>query len=177
MKKINISMEQKNLWHLATYGVIILLIVILGIVPLYFKNAYHVTENKKLEYQIKEQKELGPIYTTLLNNMKSKNSYVLPNPEKTTMPRSEAGKFRDDFQMIAKRAGLKIASFTPDFNTSAGTSTSFLHNVVLKGDFAGFRKILIGLGEVPYLDRIEEISIQQGADLMEFRMKIWIAIK
>jgi hypothetical protein len=37
--------------------------------------------------------------------------------------------------------------------------------------------MLIGLGSVPYLDRIEEINIQQYPDSMEFRMKIWIAIK
>jgi hypothetical protein len=49
---------------------------------------------------------------------------------------------------------------------------------VLKGEFANFRKMLIGLGAVPYLDRIEEINIQQQPySSMEFRMKIRIAIK
>jgi hypothetical protein len=47
---------------------------------------------------------------------------------------------------------------------------------VLKGEFANFRKMLIELGALPYLDRIEEIRIQQNPDAMEFRIKIWIAI-
>jgi len=68
-------------------------------------------------------------------------------------------------------------SFTPDLSTLAGSSTSFLHNVVLKGEFADFRKMLIGLGSVPYLDRIEEINVQQQPYSMEFKMKIRIAVK
>jgi hypothetical protein len=79
--------------------------------------------------------------------------------------------------MIADKAGLTMVSLKPDLSTLAGSSTSLLSNVVLKGEFANFRKMLIGLGDVPYLDRIEEISIQQYPDYLEFRMKIWIAIK
>jgi hypothetical protein len=37
--------------------------------------------------------------------------------------------------------------------------------------------MLIGLGSVPYFDKIEEINIQQQPYSMEFRMKVWIAIK
>jgi hypothetical protein len=67
-------------------------------------------------------------------------------------------------------------SLTPDLTTLAESSTFLLHNAVLKGEFDNFRKMLIGLGAVPYLDRIEEIRIQQNPDSMEFRMKIWIAL-
>ena len=70
-----------------------------------------------------------------------------------------------------------MVSLKPDLSTSAASSAFFLHNVVLKGEFANLRKMLIGLGAVPYLDRIEEINIQQYPDSMEFRMKIWIALK
>jgi hypothetical protein len=70
-----------------------------------------------------------------------------------------------------------MVSNTPDLNSSGGSPSSLLYNVVLKGEFANFRKILIGLGSVPYLDRIEEINIQQYPSYMEFKMKIWIAIK
>jgi hypothetical protein len=48
---------------------------------------------------------------------------------------------------------------------------------VLKGEFADFRKMLIELGAVPYLDKIEEISYTQGTESMEFKMKVWIALK
>jgi hypothetical protein len=47
---------------------------------------------------------------------------------------------------------------------------------VVRGDFLNFRKLLIGLGEVAYVERIEEIQIQQNPDALEFKMKVWVAI-
>jgi hypothetical protein len=177
MKKFNINIQQDSFWYIVTYSGIIFLLVLVGIFPLYHYNSNLIRENKKIKHQIEAQKELGPIYLTLLKNMENKDVRVLPNPEKKTIPRGEAGKFQDDIRMIAGNAGLMTVSLTPDLSTSAGSSASLLHNVVLKGEFANFRKMLIGLGSLPYLDRIEEISIQQNPDSMEFRMKIWIALK
>ena len=176
MDKIYFNIYKKSFLYFTIYGGIIFIIILAGIFPLYLNNSNQVKENEKLKYQIKEQKELGPLYTTL-NAMKGKDLLVFPNPEKTALPRSGAGKFQDEFQIIAKRSGLIVVSFTQDLNTLTGPSTSLLHNVVLKGEFADFRKMLIGLGAVPYLDRIEEISIQQGAKFTDFKMKVWIAIK
>ena len=176
MKKFNIDIPQKSLWYLMVCGGIILLFVLAGIFPLYQYNSHRLNENKKLEYQIEEQKELGPIYLTLLKIMENKDLRILPNPKKATIPRVEAGKFQDAFRAIAGKSGLMTISLTPDLTTLAESSTFLLHNAVLKGEFANFRKMLIGLGTVPYLDRIEEIRIQQNPDSMEFRMKIWIAL-
>ena len=178
MNKSNINTHHQNIfWYILTYSGIILLFLLVGIFPLYEYDSNLIKNNIKLKNQIEEQKELAPIYLNLLKVMNNKDVRVLPNPEKTAILRGEAGKFQDDFRKIAGNAGLMIVSLTPDLSTLAGSSTSFLHNVVLKGEFANFRKMFIGLGTVPYLDRIEEISIQQQPDSMEFRMKIWIALK
>ena len=177
MKKFHINIHQDSFSYLVIYGGIILIIILIGVLPYYLKISNQVKENDKLKYQIKEQKELGPVYATLLNAGKDKNALVLPNPEKTALLRSETGKFQNDFRMAANKSGLTIVSFNPDINSSASPSKSFLHNVVLKGELSGLRIMLIGLGTIPYLDRIEEINIQQNTGSMDFKMKIWIAIK
>ena len=146
------------------------------IFPLYRYQISSANEVKKMEYQIEAQKELGPIYLTLLKTMENKDARVLPNPPKTTMPRAESGKFQDVFKKIAEKSGLRIVSSTPDLSMLAGSPPFLLHNAVLKGEFVNFRKMLIGLGAIPYLDRIEEIRVQQYPDSMEFRMRIWVAI-
>ena len=52
----------------------------------------------------------------------------------------------------------------------------FSHHIVLKGELLIF-EMLIELGTVPYLDKIGEISYMQGTASMEFKMKVWIALK
>jgi hypothetical protein len=85
--------------------------------------------------------------------------------------------FRRIFRRQRRNPGLKIISYAPEINTSASPSASFLHNLELKGELAGFRKLLIALGALPYVERIEEISIQQNAGAMDFKMKIWTAVQ
>jgi hypothetical protein len=176
MKKFDININPKSLMYIVCCFVIIFIFVLFG-VALNHYNSIIIDENNKLKSQIKDQQELKPEYEKLLKILSEKDVLALPNPEKKAIARGEAGKFQDDFRMIAGKAGLMMVSNTPDLNTLAGSSSSLLHNVVLKGEFANFRKMLIGLGAVAYLDRIEEINIQQNPDSMEFKMKIWIALK
>ena len=177
MNKFNININQDRFWYIITYSGIILFFLLVGIFPLYHYNSKLIEKNKELKNQIEEQKELRPVYLNLLKTLSNKDLRILPNPEKKPISRGEAEKFQDDIRTIARQAGLMTIALSPDLSTLAGSSTSLLHNVVLKGEFANFRKMLIGLGVVPYLDSIEEINIQQYPDSMEFKMKIWIALK
>ena len=176
MNKFKIDIPEKSLWYLIICGGIILLLLLVVIFPIHRYQANSAGEVKKMEYQIEAQKELGPIYLTLLKTMENKDPRVLPNPPKTTIPRAETGKFQNALKTIAEKSGLRTISLTPDLSTLTNSSTSLLYNAVLKGEFANFRKMLIELGALPYLDRIEEIRIQQNPDSMEFRIKIWLAL-
>jgi ankyrin repeat protein len=177
MKKLNFNVNQKSFIFLIGYSIVILAIILLGLLPLYFKTSNQIKENDKLKAQIQEQKELAPVYASVLNAGKEKNLFVLPNPEKTPLPRSDSGKFEKDFQTMAQKSGLKVVALTPDVNTSTSPSTSFLHYAVLNGEWNDLRKLMIELGGLPYLDKIEEISMQQGTGSMELKMKVSIAVK
>ena len=176
MKKINLGIPEKSLWYLIICGGIIVILVLVVIFPLYRYTSNQVGEIKKIKYQIEERKALGPVYLNLQKAMESKDLHVLPNPKKTTVSREEAEKFQNVFRTIAGQSGLMAISLTPDLSTMAGSSKFLLNNAVVKGEFVNFRKMLIALTAIPYLDRIEEISISQHSDSMEFRIKIWLAL-
>lgn len=177
MKKININIHKKNsVLYLIICGGIILIIVLAIILPYHFKISKQVKENDKLKYQIQEQKELAPVHEMLIHADENKDTLVLPHPERTVLPRAEAQKFQTDFKQATMKSGLKLIELTPDINTSASPSNSFLHHIVLKGELANFRKLLIELGTIPYVDRIEEMNIQQNTGSMDFKLKVWIAI-
>lgn len=177
MKKINVNIDRNIIMRLIVYCGIIVLVVLFGILPLSLRISRQIKENDHLKYQIKEQQELAPIYASVVSTLQNKEPLLLPHPEKSALPRAEAGKFQADFRGLAKKTGLNVVSLIPDINTSASPSTSFLHNIVIKGELGGLRKLMIELRALPYLDKIEEIGIQQNTGSMEFTMKVWIALK
>ena len=174
MNKLKIP--QESLKYLIIYPGIVLFVILLGIIPLYKSNSDTTNDIKKLKYQIEEKKSFGNIFSVLNKSMKNKDLNILPNPPKTTLPRPDAEKFQDIFRAIAIKSGLMTVSLTPDLSSLASNSPYLLYNAVIKGEFANLRNMLIGLGGISYLDKIEEINIQQYPDSMEFRIKIWIAL-
>ena len=155
---------------------IIIFFILAGIIPLSRYNAGLNKDIKKLQSQIEEQKNLNSTYAMLIKNMEKKDSLILPNPAKTTIPRQEASKFQDVFRETAEKAGLKTVSISPELSSLGGSSSNLLHSAIVKGEFINFRKMLINLNNISYLEKIEEIYIQQYPDSLEFRMKILIAL-
>jgi hypothetical protein len=176
MKKIDLGIPEKSLTYLIICVGIIGLFVLMIIFPLYRYTSNQAGEIKKIEYQIEEQKGLGPVYLNMQKALESKDLKGLPNPKQTTINREETAKFQNVFRALAGQSGLMTISLTPDLSTMAGSSKVLLHNAVVKGEFVNFRKMLIALNAIPYLDRIEEIRMQQNSDSMEFRIKIWLAL-
>jgi hypothetical protein len=176
MNKFKTNIPEKSIKYLIICVGIILLAILVGIIPLYRSNINANKDINKLQYQIEEQKGLASIYAMLTKSISNKELVVLPNPSKTVLPLRDANKFQDVFKELTRKSGLTTFSLTPDLTSVASSSTNLLYNAVLKGEFINLRKTLIGLGAVSYVDRIEEISIQQNSDAMEFKIKIWIAI-
>jgi hypothetical protein len=176
MNKFNVNIPAKSITYLIVCTGIILFIILVGIVNLYRFNSNRAYENKKIRQQIEEQKGLKPLYLALQKATDNKDVSVLPNPKMTTLPREDAGKFQETFRLAATKSGMMTVSLTPELGTLTGSSSSLLYNAVVKGEFSNFRNMLIGLGGVSYVQRIEEINIRQYSDSMEFRLKIWIAL-
>lgn len=154
----------------------ILFVVIMGILQFYRYNSNRFLAVKKVQNQIDEQKELRPVYLAILKDMDNKQVYMLPNPVKTKLSRKETDKFQDVFRAVATKSGMKIIYFVPDVNNAANSSQNMPYNVTVKGELTNLRQLLIGLGAVPYIDKIDEMHIKQHSDSMEFKLKIWIAL-
>ncbi len=176
MDKFKFNIPKKVIWNLGVCSGIIIFFVLTGIIPLSRYNASLNIDIKELQYRIEEQKSLNSTHAMLMKNMEKKDLRILPNHVKTTLPRQEANKFQNDFKEIAEKAGLKTVSVSPELSALTGSSNYLLHTAIVKGEFANFRKMLIGLGYLSYLEKIEEVSLQQYPDALEFRMKILIAL-
>jgi hypothetical protein len=154
----------------------ILLFIIAGIIPAQRFSAALDRKTRDLQFQIDEQKSLQPIYQSLKARSQTGTVSVLPTPERNKLSRDLISMVPSTFGRIAKNAAMDTLSVDPDVSSLANQSRYLLVHAVVRGDFFSFRKYLTGLGELPYFERIEEIEIQQNPDIMEFKMKIWLAL-
>jgi hypothetical protein len=174
LKNINLS-KRKIVFYLSCAGGL-LLFILLGIIPLQRYAIGLDREIKDIRFQVEEQKNLLPIYQSLKAKSQAGSGRVLPTPKKSGLSRDLIDMVPPTIRKIATRANMDPLSVTPDVNALAGQPRYLLVHSVVRGEFYDFRRFLIGLGELPYLERIEEIEIQQNPDIMEFKMKIWLAL-
>jgi hypothetical protein len=127
---------------------------------------------KEIRIQMEEQKTLQPIYQALKAKSRTPAASILPAPESAKLSKDLVRVVPSTMRRIAKNSDMEMISVSPDVAALADQSRHLLVRAVLRGDFMNFRKFLTGIGELPYLERIEEIEIQQDPNLMEFRIKM-----
>ena len=71
---------------------------------------------------------------------------------------------------------MTLVSAVPNLGALTGDAQFIAVDIVLRGNFINFRKFLITLGGIPYLEHIEEIAIQAKPDVKEYRLKLWMAV-
>ena len=125
--------------------------------------------------RIEEQKLLFPVFQDLLNKTRLKESGLLPMPEKKKLARDEIDGVSSMIQEIAQRSHLKIGGIMPDLDSLIGGEGFLEMTVVMKGELFDLRNFLVLLGEVSYLEHIEQIQIRTAQDLKDIRLKLWMA--
>jgi hypothetical protein len=161
--------------HLSWLGSLLLFILAV-IVPVQRFVAGLDGRIKDIQYQVDEQKSLQPIYQALKTKSQTTAPSILPMPASGKLSRDLVSVVPSTIGRIVKNAAMETISISPDVNSLANQSRSLLMHAVIRGNFMSFRKFLIGVGELPYLERFEEIEIQQDPDFMEFRIKIRLAL-
>ena len=176
IKNIYSIIPKRNIISSLICLLIVLIIVFVGIIPQQLSVANLDQKIKNIQFQIDEQKNLYPIYQVLHKGIQTKDKRKLPSHVKSPLLRTELDIILTTIKEIARKANLDNIIASPDVN-SIGYELKILPvNIVLRGDFFSFRKFLVGLGELPYIERIEEIQIRQNEDTMEFKMKISLSI-
>jgi len=175
MKSFKLIPRRTVIIHLSWLGSLLLFILVI-IVPVQRFMAGLDGQIKDIQYQVDEQKSLQPIYQALKAKSQTTAPSILPTPESGKLARDLVSVVPSTIGRIVRNAAMETITISPDVNSLANQSRSLLMNTVIRGDFMSFRKFLIGVGELPYLERFEEIEIKQDQDFMEFRMKIWLAL-
>jgi len=133
-------------------------------------------EIKVLRYQIEGQKVLLPVHREMLDKMQVSGPEDLTFPIKIRLSEDKIEGIPVRFAEIAQKCNLEAISIIPDVMSLDRESGRLLVDVFVKGNFFDFRKFLIELGRVPYLEHIERVHIQRTMEVKELRVKIWLAL-
>ena len=172
----SIKLPGQSIGYLLMCGLGVLAFIAIGLYPSQRSLGALDMEITKVRDNIEEQKVLSPLYKELLEKTQVKGSDVLPSPIKSRLPQDKTEEIPVIFGQIARKCNLEAISITPDVMSLADGSGLLLVNAVMKGNFLDFRKFLIELGGIPYLEHIEEIHIQEAVKGKELRLKIWLVL-
>lgn len=174
--KPGINLPPQSLTYIGIGVVVILVFIFVGIIPANRSTAQLEVKTKDVKFRIEEQRVLAPLYKSLREKGEKKESEFLPLPAKGKLSKSEISTLPVSFGAAAKMSGMSLVSATPELNSMSGDAQFLVINTILRGDFINFRKFLVNLGGLPYVQQIEEISIKQIPDTREFKLKIWVAV-
>lgn len=174
--KQNLKIPRQSIIYIVVCLAGVLLFIFLLIIPSGRTIEELTAKTEDVMFRIEEQRALLPFYQSLKSKSEKKASEVLPLPAKGKLAHTDFDTLPMVFATAAKKSGMSQVSAVPNPDTVTAGGQFLSVNTVLRGNFFDLRKFLINLGAIPYIQHIEEISIQQKPDAMEFNMKIWVAV-
>ena len=166
--------SQRSLFYFALFGAVILVIILLMISPDYHTLTALDKNIKQLNTKIETQKILFPLFQKMLTEIDLKLPEGMAFPKEKKLTQEKAESIVSVFHELAGKSGLKVVEVSPDVGSTLNGSGFLLVNVVVKGDFFRMREFLLELGNLPYLEKIEQIKLQNIEDGKEARLKIWL---
>lgn len=167
---------RQSILYIALCLIGIAIFVFAGILPNIWTIADLEKQAAAARFQLEETRTLGPFQKALREKSARKESDTLPLPEKGKLAKTEIHTIPATFGALAKTSGMSMVSAVPNLSTLTGDAASLPVSLVLRGDFANFRKFLIGLAGNPTVQQLEEITLQQRPEGKEYRLKIWVAV-
>jgi hypothetical protein len=177
-KKLNINIPQRSVAYMLICLTGVLVFVLVGIIPMQRSLSGLDEDIKQSQFKIEEQRNLLPLYASLKKSLERKDKgTVLPFPKKAGLPKEQIGRIPVAFRDVARRANMNVVSISPELNSLSVGSQTMLVNMIVKGNFLGLRKLLVGLGSIAFVDYIEEIHVKSGLNSMEVDMKVRITLQ
>ncbi len=127
--------------------------------------------------ELRERRQLFPVYQELVGRLRQKEEYRLPFPEPGALALEELDGFLKNLRKTVGSQGMEPVSMTPDFKSMARHPDMLPVTARLRGGFPALRRVLIELGREPALGRLEEIQINSAPGFKEFRLKFWLALQ
>lgn len=171
-------LPKKSLILISCFILILVIFLLAAIYPFHRNLASLDKDLIKIKNQIEKQKIIFPFFKEILNKVNKENIYNLPFPKKTDFDREKIQMVPSIFKEVVSSAGLVLEKVDPDIKLLTGIKSDILSaNIHLNGDFFNFRRFLVLLGGLSYLESVEEISIETMEEGNIYSLKINLYIE
>lgn len=177
MKKIIefIPVPKENLQNLVISLFVVVFFIGAALIPNYLAKTRLEKKISEVRYNLDKQNSLLPLYQTLLK-ASSGGSSVLVAPATVRLERAGLEAALKKLQGILDKSQMTGIAVLPDLGSVSKDVNFSAVNMSFRGSFENFRTVLLDLGALPYLERIEELSIKQETKDLAFKIKIILAM-
>ncbi len=172
-----IKLPKQSLLKMGICAVIIVAVVGLLILPNILRDKEVKREILMLQADLERQRYLFPIYSKLKAQLESKVVEQLPMPEPTALTESEIDTATHAIEDVAIKSNMRINDVTPDPGSLIKSTGYVGVTCEIYGSHFNFRSFLMSLGNLSYLRHIEKIEMQEGADGVNYSLRLQLAVK
>lgn len=129
-------------------------------------------EIEQLNNKVHTQELLYPLYRELIREATRKTPSTLSIPEKDEVPRNDLSRINAMFYQLAQDNQVTFLSAVPDASSYLEDTGHLTMNVDFSGDFFQLRGLLLGICQLPYLDVVEQMTLETENNNKRMRFKL-----
>ncbi len=154
----------------------LLLLLFGGVIPAAKQIEQTKSEIKQLDTALKEHEALVPVYAMLQQQNERTTLAPLPTPARNPLLIESLTDLPNLFEGMARDAGLQLVSATPQVRSLRDGNEALRMDARVRGEYRNMKALLMLLGELPYIERIEGVSVDVVEAGKEMRLTIWLGI-
>jgi len=172
--RLPIHLDRQTVMFLTTVGSVLLLLLFVIIFPYNNTIQKQKDEIAQLQFQIKEQKVLYPMYRTLIENGQKESSILDSALNDDAQKPKDTVEILSQLKQSAITSGLYIDSIVPELKSLTFDAKYIPFIARMRGHLIHFRAFLLQVGRFSFLEHIEEIDITSSDGRQWFRVKLWV---
>lgn len=162
-------------WRLAAVIGGLLAFLVLVVFPLGRYAGRLESEVASLNTQWREQEMFYPLYKQLSEIMGVKMPGQLAAPKEGKLSQAGVADIPGLLGQIAGKCGVESVSAVPRVDSLSGGNLLQVE-AVFAGELEKLRQLLIELGALPYVSRVDEIEVKVKGGKKELGLKMWLVV-
>jgi len=176
-RELPAGLARENLVVLGVGLTAMALFVLFWLVPTNSGQQRVVEEIDAAQAQLDATMQLASAHRALEARLaKLREAKAPPLAERSPLPAPNIGEVLPDCERLAKATGVQIISLDPKVTTGPGPIQVLTVESSFRGGLEDHRQLLLGLLQLPYVDRLERVTIAAGEKGLELRVLFFVNV-